>query len=274
VYAYRLVSGAWAFEAKLTAADGQSGDFFGGDLSLSGDLAIVGAMGDDDAGDAGGSAYLFRREGNSWSQQQKLSAHDASGGEEYGCSVAIQNGVALVGSRRDDTTLPNSGSVFAVAISTGNFARFGFGDGSATDCPCQNVSKPGLEQGCANSTGWGAKLSIAGSDSASADDLRFIGWNFLPANPALLFSGPNALVGGNGLQFGNGLLLAGGGIVRRKLVAPSSDGRALWGPSLGMVDPWVPDTTLHFQAWYRDPFHTSCGSAFNLTNAVSVTFRP
>ncbi len=273
-YAFRMSSGAWSLEHKFTASDGARADYFGADLALSGDLAVIGAMGDDDAGDAGGSAYLFRRTTGGWIQEQKLTAHDGSGGEEFGCSVAVQDGIALVGSRRDDTTLPNSGSVFAFAVSTGNFARFGFGDGQGTACPCSNDSKLGLEQGCANSTGWGAKLSLAGSDSASADDLRFIGWNLLPANPALIFSAPSAIAGGDGITFGNGLLLAGGGIVRRKLVAPDQDGRAVWGPSLGIIDPWIPDTTLHFQAWYRDPFHGECGSASNLTNGVSVTFRP
>ena len=45
--------------AKLTAADGAEGDWFGGSVALSGDTAIVGSRYDDDRGFASGSAYVF-----------------------------------------------------------------------------------------------------------------------------------------------------------------------------------------------------------------------
>jgi hypothetical protein len=111
-------------------------------------------------------------------------------------------------------------------------------------------------------------------DSASADDLRLVAWNLLPANPALLFTGPIALNGGAGEVFGNGLRLVGGHIIRRDVLAPDTGGRAIFGPGLGGNNPWLPDSTVHFQVWYRDPFHGACGAVFNLTNGVSVTFLP
>ncbi len=274
VYAYCLDSGAWTLQQKLTAGDGSEGDQFGMDLALQGDLAIVGAPGDDDAGTSGGSAYLFRRIGTTWTQQEKLTACDAGGGEEFGCSVALDGGIAVIGAQRDDSSLPNSGTAAVFLLSTGNFTRFGFGDGTGAACACANESATGLEQGCKNSTGWGGKLSIAGSDRASADDLVVIAWNLLPANPALLFSGPVALQGGAGVPFGNGLRLVGGPLIRRSVVAPDEEGRAIWGPGLGASSPWLADTTVHFQGWYRDPFHEGCVSSFNLTSGISVTFRP
>ena len=58
---YRNKGGAdnWGQLTKLTASDAAGGDFFGYSVSISGDYAIVGAIYDDDAGDASGSAYLF-----------------------------------------------------------------------------------------------------------------------------------------------------------------------------------------------------------------------
>jgi hypothetical protein len=46
-------------ETKLTATDAAAGDYFGYSVAISGTTAIVGALGDDDAGDHSGSAYLF-----------------------------------------------------------------------------------------------------------------------------------------------------------------------------------------------------------------------
>ncbi len=35
----------------------------------------------------------------------------------------------------------------------------------------------------------------------------------------------------------------------------------------------VPGATLNFQAWFRDP-GGPCGHAFNLSNALAITFAP
>jgi hypothetical protein len=47
-------------ETKLTASDAAEGDEFGVSVAISGSTTIVGAAGNDDAGDNSGSAYLFR----------------------------------------------------------------------------------------------------------------------------------------------------------------------------------------------------------------------
>ena len=49
-------------QAKLTAADAAAGDQFGFSVSVSGDTAVIGAIGDDDAVFSG-SAYVFVRSG-------------------------------------------------------------------------------------------------------------------------------------------------------------------------------------------------------------------
>jgi hypothetical protein len=56
--------GSWVQEQKLLASDGAVGDHFGASVSVSGDVAVVGAWANDDQGDGSGSAYVFDMAGN------------------------------------------------------------------------------------------------------------------------------------------------------------------------------------------------------------------
>ena len=56
----RAADGTWSQQAKLTADDGAAYDSFGGSVAVSGDTAVIGAIGDNDKGDFfSGSAYVF-----------------------------------------------------------------------------------------------------------------------------------------------------------------------------------------------------------------------
>jgi hypothetical protein len=58
-YVFTRSGSSWAQSAKLTASDAAAGDDFGFSVAVSGDIAVVGAEYDDDAGSSSGSAYLF-----------------------------------------------------------------------------------------------------------------------------------------------------------------------------------------------------------------------
>jgi hypothetical protein len=145
-----------------------------------------------------------------------------------------------------------------------------FGDGSVTPCPCGNPGAAG--EGCANSTGSGATLAAGGSASVFADDLIFDAAGLVPTQPALLFSGLNAVNGGAGVVFGDGLRCAGGSVQRLGVQNSDSAGGATWGPGLAPNGGWVAGDTRRFQAWYRDPVGSPCGFTFNLSHGVEVTF--
>ncbi|MEA1938806.1 MAG: FG-GAP repeat protein, partial [Pseudomonadota bacterium] len=51
---------SWSQQDKLLADDGASGDYFGHDVSLDGDMALIGSHSDDDNGSASGSAYVIQ----------------------------------------------------------------------------------------------------------------------------------------------------------------------------------------------------------------------
>jgi len=89
----------WFQNGKLTAMDAAEEDTFGYAVSVSGDVAVVGAYGDDCAnGDADcGSAYVFRFNGSNWVQAGKLSASDAAQRDYLGRSVSIGADTIVLG---------------------------------------------------------------------------------------------------------------------------------------------------------------------------------
>ena len=57
-YVYHRVGSAWVEESKLLASDGETDDYLGFSVSISGAVAIVGVLGDDDLGTGSGAAYM------------------------------------------------------------------------------------------------------------------------------------------------------------------------------------------------------------------------
>jgi len=109
----RDAAGTWGQVARLTANDAAALDAFGHSVSLSGDIALVGASGDDDRGDGSGSAYIFGRgTGGSWGQLRKLTASDGAALDAFGNSVSLSGDTALVGAWGNDDQGGESGSAY------------------------------------------------------------------------------------------------------------------------------------------------------------------
>ena len=111
-YVFTRSDGVWTQQAKLTATDIALGDAFGLSVSVSGDIAVVGATGDDDGGNESGSAYVFIRSGGVWTQRQKLTAADAAAEDEFGSSVSVWGHTAVVGAPANDDPESDSGSAY------------------------------------------------------------------------------------------------------------------------------------------------------------------
>ncbi len=108
----------WIEEQELLASDGETGDKFGFSVVISGDVAVIGAMGDDDNGGQSGSAYVFRYHAKSrlWIEEQKLLASDGAAGDFFGDAVAIvadpAGDVALIGAGGHDDLGNNAGAAY------------------------------------------------------------------------------------------------------------------------------------------------------------------
>jgi len=107
-YVFHRVGGVWVEQAKLLPSDGNEGDKFAYDVSISGDYALIGAKEKDYCG----SAYIFQRIGDEWIEIQKLLASDGDSGDSFGASVSIDGDYALIGNYRDYDNGPISGSAY------------------------------------------------------------------------------------------------------------------------------------------------------------------
>ena len=105
----RTGGGGFARTAALTASDGASGDLFGTSIAADGDLIVVGAMFDDDLGNASGSAYVFERNASGdFVEVQKLLASNGMGSATFGSSVALEGDRIAVGGPGTDGGVPGN----------------------------------------------------------------------------------------------------------------------------------------------------------------------
>ena len=91
-------------EHQLFASDSMDGDRFGKGVAVNGDTLLIGAYRNDDgAGSYSGAAYVFQRDGATWTEQAKLTASDGAAEDNFGWNVALDGDTALVGASEDDT---------------------------------------------------------------------------------------------------------------------------------------------------------------------------
>ncbi|MFN2589923.1 MAG: FG-GAP repeat protein [Actinomycetota bacterium] len=108
-YVFVRSNGDWQHQFTLTARDGKAGDLFSRSVAISGDTVVVGAPFHDHGTllTDSGSAYVFVRNGTTWSQQQEIREPDAAANDRFAHAVDIDGETIIVGSPQDDG--PNGG---------------------------------------------------------------------------------------------------------------------------------------------------------------------
>ncbi len=107
-YIFKKNGGTWSLIQKIAASDRSAGDFFGSSVSISGDYAVVGAFNEDEDASGGntksnaGSAYIFKNNGGTWTQVQKIVNSDRNFNDHFGYSVAISGDYIAVGAVWED----------------------------------------------------------------------------------------------------------------------------------------------------------------------------
>ncbi len=124
-YVFVQSNHAWTEQAKLIAADGSAIDWFGYSVAVSGDSVVIGALLDDNSGGLNaGSAYVFVRSANTWTQQTKLTASDAAPNDSFGNAVALDGDTALIGANSDDNAGgADAGSAYVFVRTAGNWTQ-------------------------------------------------------------------------------------------------------------------------------------------------------
>ena len=129
-YVFIRVDTTWTLQQKLLASDGEAHDYFGYSVSLSGDTALIGAIGVDSFV---GAAYVFTRSDTTWTQQAQLIPSDGAVNDQFGCSVSLHGDTALIGAYGHDS---NEGSAYVftrTGITWTQQARLFASDGSVND---------------------------------------------------------------------------------------------------------------------------------------------
>ena len=107
-YVFVRSGGTWTQQQKLVPDDTAAGDYFGIAVALSGDTAMIGEW----RPHVPGAVYVFTRSAGVWTQQQKLSASDATGWDAFGNALAIDGDTAVVGAGQADYVLVRSGATW------------------------------------------------------------------------------------------------------------------------------------------------------------------
>ncbi len=99
----------WSQQAYLKASNTELTDRFGYSVAISGDTVVVGALDEDsdaneingdqsdNSAQAAGAAYVFVRNGTTWTQQAYLKASDSEQFDDFGISVAVSGDTVLIG---------------------------------------------------------------------------------------------------------------------------------------------------------------------------------
>lgn len=96
-YVFSRADSTWRQAAKLTPDD-DGASWFGSEVALTEDTALVGAYGDENPnGYNAGSGYVFSRTDGTWTQTAKLTPDDGDREDRFGWSVALAGDTALVG---------------------------------------------------------------------------------------------------------------------------------------------------------------------------------
>ena len=121
-YVFVQSGNTWTQQQELISSDGVGADEFGLSVGVSGTTAIIGAPGMEWLGipeQSQGKAYVFVQSGNTWTQQQELTASDGVSGDEFGSSVAMSGTTAVVGAPEHQIGT-NSAQGAAYVLATGS----------------------------------------------------------------------------------------------------------------------------------------------------------
>jgi hypothetical protein len=140
----------WSQQAKLSPTHGQPMDYFGRGVALEGDLAFVGADGDDTIANWSGAVYVFARVNEAWTLEQKVLSPNARNTDVFGYSIGLAGGRALVGAYGVDW----NGAVFAidygdhvVPCAAGGECAGAAGCASSEDCASAGAAGAGGVEG-------------------------------------------------------------------------------------------------------------------------------
>ncbi len=273
----RFGGGNWQEEQKLVASDGMSDDDFGRSVAIEGDIAVVGAPLTDDNGTNSGSVYVYRFDGTSWNFEQKIFPNVSAAGDEFGQSVALDNGKLLIGAPKEDGSVTsNRGAAYFFSFNgsmwvedqkvTYGFSSdddfFGYSldlDGDRAVIGAYLDDDNGVNSGSAfvydfNGTTWVETQKLVSSDGATGDAFGFA----LSVEDNMIACG----------AYANSAMAAGAGAVYIfELAGTWTEDTILYASDFN-VDDWFgyslefDSTSLAIGSWHNDDLGAESGSCY------------
>ncbi len=128
IFQWDDLAGAWVEVVQLFASDAAEGIRLGYSVAISGDIVVVGAIGDDLSGGFGGAAYVFYRNHggpDAWGEVAKLVASDSVLNDSLGYSVEVDGSTAVVGACLADSAVPEGGKAYVFEKDAGGLDNWG-----------------------------------------------------------------------------------------------------------------------------------------------------
>jgi len=136
-------------------------------------------------------------------------------------------------------------------------------------CPCVNESALGAGEGCRNSQGHGAILTVSGTFKVASGDAVFSVSQARPSQPGMLVQGA-ALTG---FSFKDGILCMGTPTERVEVAFTNASGEAQTVGNISALGNVSPGDTRYYQFWYRDPNLSPCGFGSNFSQGLGVLWE-
>lgn len=131
VYAYHVnANDVWVLDDSLMLSNPSNADYFGSNLSIGGDYALIGAYNQDTDASGGnflqdaGAAYVFKRQpDNRWIEISKLVAPDRTAGDHFGQYVDMDETGVVIGAfkKNENFGLLESGAAYGAYCENCNF---------------------------------------------------------------------------------------------------------------------------------------------------------
>ena len=266
-YFFSDAAGSWSQQAEVADPNPNYTDDFGAAVALSGNQALIGAPGTSVDGQYWrGAAYIYGQGGDDWTEQAELSATDGVAGDDFGTTVALDGGTALIGAV---AALNWTGTAYVFAGSGSSWSQQvelsdpdavtgdNYGDAVALDADSALVGACLKTAGSQSADGcgfvftpadgqWSQQVQISAPDAAANDNLGV----------AVAISGDTALLGAPD-HGGAGAVYVEELSVGYLLTYKASPGGAISGTAAQVVAPdgngsqvtAVPESGYHFIGW-------------------------
>lgn len=219
VHVYKNVNNTWSKQTTLIASDAEQFDYFGFHVDIANDIIVVGAPYANNPANTianTGAVYVFKRSGDTWSEQQILTANNAATNDNLGYHVKISNNQIFAGAVQEDA---GNGAIYVyTANSTGGYVQtqiitanngelndfFGYaldvynGYGMVVGAPYAGNSVSTVYPGkiytfTSNSTGgWTQQGSVIGAESVPQDEEFGVNVKFDSSGEYIAVSSPGS----------------------------------------------------------------------------------